>query len=223
MKKQDFAKLALLGLASGLFVNGQLSANENHQIEDSQIFAQLNNEGKKLLDDIDANQKAISVMAAKPACKGAKGCPGITASRDLPKSNLQDPSKLADAKTSSAKSSTDKDNYGDDPNNGNLGYHLMTEDELLLELNDEATKLYNSLSPEGKALAREVASQRCNGTNDCKGLNACQTEHNKCAGQGSCKGTSKCAFSDKNLAVKVVAKKMAEKRNGALKNSGSKK
>lgn len=101
----------------------------------------------------------------------------------------------------------------DDPNKGNLGYHLMTEEELLLELTDEGTQLYNGLTPEGKALARFVASQRCNGSNECKGLNACQTDTNKCAGQGKCKGTSKCAFSDKNLAVKVVAKKMAEKRS----------
>lgn len=106
----------------------------------------------------------------------------------------------------------------DDPNKGNLGYRLMTEDDLLLELTDEGAKQYNSLSPEGKALARFVASQRCNGSNECKGLNACQTDTNKCAGQGKCKGTSKCAFSDKNLAVKVVAKKMAEKRSN-LNNS----
>ena len=38
--------------------------------------------------------------------------------------------------------------------------------------------LYNSLNAEGKALARQVASQRCNGTNECRGLNACQTETN---------------------------------------------
>lgn len=101
----------------------------------------------------------------------------------------------------------------DDPNKGNLGYHLMTEDDLLLELTDDGVKLYNSLNSDGKALARFVASQRCNGSNECKGLNACQTDTNKCAGQGSCKGTSKCAFGDKNLAVKVVVKKMAEKRS----------
>lgn len=101
----------------------------------------------------------------------------------------------------------------EDANKGNIGYHLMTEDELMLEMTDEGAKLYNSLTPEGKALARFVASQRCNGSNECKGLNACQTDTNKCAGEGKCKGTSKCAFSDKNLAVKVVAKKMAEKRS----------
>lgn len=100
----------------------------------------------------------------------------------------------------------------DDPNKGNLGYRLMTEDELLLELTDEGANLYNSLSPEGKELAIFVASQRCQGSNECKGLNACQTDTNDCAGKGQCKGTGKCAVADKNLAVKIVAKKMAEKR-----------
>lgn len=104
----------------------------------------------------------------------------------------------------------------EDPNAGNLGYHLMTEDELLLELNDEGYKLYQSLSPEGKLLARKVASSRCNGANECKGLNACKTDKNECAGKGSCKGQGKCAIADKNLAVKLVAKKMAGKRADAL-------
>jgi hypothetical protein len=112
----------------------------------------------------------------------------------------------------------DKSEYAVDADeDGNRGYYLMSEDDLLLELNKEGTATYNKLSPEGKVLARKVASQRCNGTNECKGLNACKTDDNDCAGKGSCKGKSKCAFSDKNLAVKVVAEKMAAKRSEALK------
>jgi hypothetical protein len=103
-------------------------------------------------------------------------------------------------------------------NSENLGYHILSEEELLLELNDEGTKKYNSLSPEGKTLAREVASQRCQYTNRCKGLNACQTDNNKCAGLASCKGKTKCAFSDKNLAVKLVSEKMEQKRSGSMKD-----
>lgn len=99
-----------------------------------------------------------------------------------------------------------------DPNAGNLGYHLMTEEELLLELNDEGAKLYQSLDTKGKELAREVASMRCAGTNLCKGLNACSTEKNDCAGKGACKGQGKCGISDKNFAVKLAAKKMGQKR-----------
>lgn len=103
-----------------------------------------------------------------------------------------------------------------DPNAGNMGYHLMTEEELLLELNDEGTKIYMGLDEEGRALAREVASARCNAANKCKGLNACKTDENDCAGKGQCKGKSKCSIGDKNLAVRLVAKKMAEKRGKAL-------
>ncbi len=112
------------------------------------------------------------------------------------------------------------DDYSDDlkdVNDGNMGYHLMTEDELLLELNPEGIATYKSLSPEGKELARKVASQRCNSTNPCKGFNACQTDKNECAGKGSCKMTGKCGFSDKNLAVKVVSEKMKGKREAAAK------
>ena len=117
-----------------------------------------------------------------------------------------------------AKAAASKATETPDPNAGNLGYHLLTEDELLLDLNDEGYKLYMNLSPEGKSMAREVASMRCQGSNLCQGLNACATEHNACAGQGKCKGTGKCAISDKNLAVKLVAKKMNEKRTEALKS-----
>lgn len=106
-----------------------------------------------------------------------------------------------------------------DPNEGNAGYHLMTEDELLLELNGDGATLYNSLDAKGKELARFVASQRCNGTNACAGLNACQTDKNACAGKGSCEGKGKCALSDKNLAVKLVSDKikMADKRSNITK------
>ena len=99
-----------------------------------------------------------------------------------------------------------------DPNLGNMGYHLMTEEELLLELSSEGAAMYKSLPPEGKKMALEVASMRCNGTNLCAGLNACQTSTNSCAGKGSCKGKGKCAIADKNLAVKLVRDKLAKKR-----------
>ncbi|NGX58843.1 MAG: hypothetical protein K940chlam3_01751 [Chlamydiae bacterium] len=99
-----------------------------------------------------------------------------------------------------------------DPNSENEGYYIMSEDELLLQLNLKGRKLYDKLSPEGKELALKAASRRCNGANECKGLNACKTDDNDCAGKGMCKGKTKCAFGDKNLAVKLVKKKMAEKR-----------
>jgi len=105
-----------------------------------------------------------------------------------------------------------------DPNEENEGYYIMSENELLLYLNQKGRKLYNSLSPEGKELALKVASRRCNNANECKGLNACKTDENDCAGKGACKGKTKCSLGDKNLAVKLAAKKMAEKRQEALNN-----
>lgn len=120
-----------------------------------------------------------------------------------------------EAKDSTSTPATEQAN---DPNAGNLGYYMMSEKELQDELNDDGYKLYQSLSPEGKKIALEIASARCNGTNECKGRNACKTDKNDCAGKGSCKGTGKCAVSDKNLAVKLASEVMANKRAEALKN-----
>ena len=96
---------------------------------------------------------------------------------------------------------------------------LMTEDQLKSQLNDQGKQLYNSLTPEGKAMAVKLASRSCKGTNDCKGQNACKAEDHSCAGKGSCAGTSICSFKDKNMAVKIAAQKQAEKRTKT--NSGS--
>ena len=104
--------------------------------------------------------------------------------------------------------------YSYDPNDGNLGYHLMTEEELLLDLNDDGYKQYMALTPEGKAVAREIASTRCAGTNDCKGKGI---DPKSCAGKNDCKGKGKCGLSDKNVAVELATKIMAEKRADALK------
>ncbi len=103
-----------------------------------------------------------------------------------------------------------------DPNAGNVGYKLMTDEDIRLELSQEGTKLYDSLDDKGKELARFVASQRCAGTNRCKGLNACATDKHSCAGKGECKGQSKCGFSDKNLAVKVVYDKLMQEKRELL-------
>lgn len=124
----------------------------------------------------------------------------------------KDPLTAADASPQTTADQKIKEN-----NESNMNYHLMTEDELLLELSPEGEALYNSLDSEGKKLARQVASQYCNYTNLCKGLNACKTDTNECAGRGPCKALGKCAFSDKNLAIKVVVEKMKEKRKALAK------
>lgn len=95
---------------------------------------------------------------------------------------------------------------------GNKGYFLMSEKDLLLELNERGYQLYLQLSDAGKELARKVASARCNGTNLCKNLNACKTKENSCAGKGACKNLGKCAFSDKNQAIQVVYDKIQKEK-----------
>lgn len=91
----------------------------------------------------------------------------------------------------------------------------MSESELLSQLNDQGKAAYQALDSSGKALALKLANQDCKGHNECKGLNSCKTEDHSCAGKGSCAGTAKSNFKDKNLAVKVAAVKMAEKRANA--------
>jgi hypothetical protein len=90
--------------------------------------------------------------------------------------------------------------------------HLMSEEDLLSQLNEQAKALYYSLDEEGKALAIRVVSTTCAGNNECRGLNVCKGATNDCAGLGDCKGQSKCGIPDKNLAIKLVVKHMAQKR-----------
>ena len=103
-----------------------------------------------------------------------------------------------------------------DKNAENEGYHLMSESELKGLLNKKSRELFDSLDPAGKTLAIQVASGRCDGTNLCAGLNACESPTNSCAGQSTCKGKGKCAFANKNLAIQLVAKKIAEKRKNVV-------
>ena len=91
----------------------------------------------------------------------------------------------------------------------------MSEEDLLSQLDEKGKALYYSLDEEGRGLALKLASMTCAGGNECAGLNSCKTADNPCAGQGSCTGKTACGFADKNLAVKVAAKHMAEKRGDA--------
>jgi len=220
MKKKTIKSLALLGLANGLLAQ-TLIATENfesnaplHQTTShvlakscgaSKCSSVAKSCGASKCSSVAKSCGASKCSSVAKSC-GASGCSSI-AERDLTE---QKP--LVQPKTS--EQNPKKDSY--DPNSENMGYHLLTEDELMLQLNDQGAKQFRSLSPEGKKLALLTASQMCQGTNECRGLNACQTDKNKCQGQGSCKGQSKCAHADKNVAVKLVAEKMAGKRSGSL-------
>ncbi len=248
MKKRDLKNLALMGMASGLFISSQTGAAFADESSDNPVSGQM------------------LAAATKHACKGKNGCPGLAdssnpswdhscshgcgslgnrgapswdhscshgcgsiADRNAPAwdhSCSHGCGSIADRDPTQTKlpiKNLDKNSGGNsnnsdsnsDPNDGNLGYHLMSEEELKLELNKDGIKLYESLSPAGKALALQVASTRCAATNVCSHLNACRSSNNNCAGQSACKGRGKCALSDKNLAVRLVYQKMKDKRSAA--------
>ena len=88
--------------------------------------------------------------------------------------------------------------------------HQMTDQELTAQLSSEGRRIFDSLTPDGKKLALQLANQSCKGKNACKGLNSCKSSTNSCQGLGGCEGTTPGPFKDKNDAVKVAA--MATKR-----------
>jgi hypothetical protein len=96
-----------------------------------------------------------------------------------------------------------------------LGEKVATigKNQLLSQLNESSRTLFESLDGEGKALVLRVASSKCAGENPCGGLNGCKSSSNDCAGQAKCAGQGGCA-ADANMAVKLVIKKLAEKRSG---------
>jgi hypothetical protein len=194
-KERPLKNLALLGIASGLLLTAHASIAE------------------AAANDLLNQQDSTMLLAGKCGagkCGGRNNTPRPKRSSELAEND--DPAATTkiqnDKDSKNGKSDSDKTDY----NAENLTYHQVTEDELFGMVNSKSWALYQSLDPEGKALALKLASQTCNNTNDCKGQNACKTDQNDCAGQGSCKGKSKCAFGNKNDAVKVAAKLMAEKR-----------
>lgn len=214
MKKNDLKTLALLGLTGGLLL-GQQGANaaSNSGFQETPWVVPGDHKcggahgcGNLMDHKCGGAHGCGSLMDHK--CGGAHGCGNIAArdEADSPDKEYESPDLAKD-------SGKGKDS---DANQSNMKYHLMTEQELLLELNADGVKMYNSLDDQGKALARRVASMMCAGTNECKGLNGCMTDKNSCAGKGACKGQGKCAISDKNLAVKLVYDKMAGKRADML-------
>jgi len=164
------------------------------------------------------NSKSLVALSLLGILSGAQVVASLENRTELPRTSSNKYEKTpassqnnCGGKDACGSASTSKKGSQDD-GFGNKGYYLMTEKDLLLELNQRGYRLYLELSDEGKELARKVASARCNGTNLCKNLNACKTEKNGCAGKGSCKNLGKCAFSDKNQAVQVVYDKLKKEK-----------
>lgn len=220
VSKYDLKKLASLGLASGLMMAaapvqadtaGQLSGTylahscgggggSGHQCggqsaQNQGSQNQWQNQNRQTPRQNSCN--ATANRSTSQSCNSKNGCGGTQNYSNVPYYN---------------------------PNNNSIADNdaapkanaAMSESDFMSQLNAQSKATFQSMSPEGKALAMKLAQQECKGKNTCKGLNSCKGKGNDCAGKGGCKGTSSDKFKDKNLAVKVAAMKMAEKREGSL-------
>lgn len=201
MDKSNFKKLALMGMAGGMLLSSQTQISAGEGLETSTLLAAGHCGGKNGCGGSNRGYQGSSCGAAKSSCGASKNSCGAS-------KNSCGASRNSCGGRSNSNTADAQDSYQQKRGSG----RIMTENELMSQLNEDGKATYRSLDSEGKALALKLASQDCKGKNDCKGLNSCRTDEHSCAGQGSCRGTSKGPFSDKNNAVKLASKKMAEKR-----------
>jgi hypothetical protein len=193
MDKKDLKKLALLGIAGALIASpGPVKADEaSTEIVSGMLAGGCG--GSSGLHSCSSRNSCQSSMGGS-GCAHRNGCGGSTSRDDLAEAD-ENPMK-------------------------DTG-QMMTEDQLMSQLNEQGKQMYNNLNPEGKAMAIKLASGACKGQNDCKGQGSCKTADHACAGKNSCAGKSQCSFKDKNLAVKVAAQLQATKRAQASGASSS--
>ncbi|MBA3956959.1 MAG: hypothetical protein H0X51_00995 [Parachlamydiaceae bacterium] len=192
MSKPNFKKVALMGMASGMLLASQTLAA--HSGSGTTVAA--GSCGSKCGGSNRSTNTRDYTGPTSHGCGGASsnstGCGGHN------------------------RNGGNTRNYtADEPTVISTTKKAMTESELRAQLNAETKTVFDNLSPEGKALALKLANQDCKGRNDCKGLGACNTSDHSCAGKNGCRGTSPAPFKDKNIAVKVAAKRMEEKRGAA--------
>lgn len=201
MDKSNFKKLALMGMAGGMLLSSQAPISAGEGLESTTLLAGGHCGGKNGCGGSNRGYQGSSCGASRGSCGGAKNsCGG--------------------SRNSCAVFNTADANDSMQQQQQRSSGRIMTENELMSQLNDDGKATYRGLDAEGKALALKLASQDCKGKNDCKGLNSCKSAENSCAGQGSCRGKSQGPFSDKNNAVKLAAKKMAQKRASMNSNKG---
>lgn len=199
MKKVDYKKLALLGITGGLIMASQVvvaDVAEGKMAGKGTVLAGGCGDGK--CGGFNPTRHHLGDDTPKVPKPGSP-----TVAPEVPQTLPNQKNQIADNAANRAQTNPPKGH--------------MTEADLIKSINADSRDTYNSLPPEGKALALELANQACKGHNSCKGLNSCKTANNSCAGQGGCKGQSSCAFKDKNQAVKVAAMKMASKRASVTK------
>jgi hypothetical protein len=212
MKKKDLKKLAMYGITGGLIVASQGSVQADTQSEEnnSETLAGLLAAGcgggtrGNGYNGCNGGTQPSGCNSGTRA-NGYNGCNGGTRGNGYNGCGGTRGNVIADA--------------DEDTKSSAATGQLMTEDQLMSQLNDQGKQMYKSMNPEGKAMAIKLASRSCKGTNDCKGQNSCKSTSNSCAGKSSCAGTSQCSFKDKNLAVKVAAQQQVAKRS--MTNAGS--
>lgn len=206
MSRIDLKKVILRGVTTGLLVGNQLTAAPSQFSATPTINVTV--------PPTTTNMVPVGSTPSSVDIPKSPGTPVTPATPLLPGNTLATTSTDKEAKATTTTPSSNEEllKNMESADGGNFGYHLYSDEEMQLELSPDGLKLYNSLTPEGKKLARIVASSRCDGTNLCKGLNSCKSDKNDCAGKGQCKGQSKCAVASKDLAVKLVIDRLAQKR-----------
>jgi hypothetical protein len=89
MKKCDYKKLAMLGLASGSFLltagcqsdaEEQKSGTEmqqQHRLTEADLLNLLDSDTKQIYQGLDAEGKALALKLANQSCKGQNSCKGM--------------------------------------------------------------------------------------------------------------------------------------------------
>lgn len=85
MKKFNFKKLASMGLVTGIAFGtmgceaGAERPNEmqNTQMSEDELESHLNDEGRRVYDNLDADHKRLARQLAAQTCKGKNSCKGL--------------------------------------------------------------------------------------------------------------------------------------------------
>lgn len=245
MKKQDWKKMALMGLASGLVFSGDVSASSLLSTQSNGVQMARGGCGSKCGSAVaDAScggarpqprqdADGYGEPTADASCGGARPQQGYSEQYNSgrgscggarPQQRYSEPS----AHSCGGQNARDRRYGGPLADNSDSAQYsqygsqststqtqTMSEDDLKMHLNDEGKSTYEKLTPEGKLLALRLANGSCQGKNSCKGQGGCSNKDHDCAGKNSCRGQGTALFTDKNKAVQI-AKKMSDKRSSAM-------
>lgn len=140
MDKQKFKKIALMGMAGGMLMANQTAANAS-------IETQVGSSGTFL---------------AAHGCAG--GCAGRSANNSCAGRGKYNPPSYDDETAATDATDYQQDRFSQQQGMRPAG-KTISENEFLSQLNSDGRSLYERLSPEGKAIALQLA-QRFNDKNE---------------------------------------------------------